>query len=87
MPVPHAPTHRQDDAGADAAPARLYICAPACGTGCFLVASEEHLMANYKKEIFFDRVKKDYFLNHMFFVYYMDRTMLRIGAMNMMTHG
>ena len=63
------------------------ICDPACGTAGFLVASEEYLMANHKKEIFFDRVKKDHFLNHMFFGYDMDRTMLRIGAMNMMTHG
>jgi type I restriction enzyme M protein len=44
-------------------------------------------MENHKKEIFFDRRKKDHFLNHMFFGYDMDRTMLRIGAMNMMTHG
>ena len=63
------------------------ICDPACGTAGFLVASEEYLMANHKQEIFFDRVKKDHFLNHMFFGYDMDRTMLRIGAMNMMTHG
>ena len=63
------------------------ICDPACGTAGFLVASEEYLMVNHKKEIFFDRRKKDHFLNHMFFGYDMDRTMLRIGAMNMMTHG
>ncbi len=63
------------------------ICDPACGTAGFLVASEEYLMENHKKEIFFDRRKKDHFLNHMFFGYDMDRTMLRIGAMNMMTHG
>ncbi|MBQ8815005.1 MAG: SAM-dependent DNA methyltransferase [Lachnospiraceae bacterium] len=63
------------------------ICDPACGTAGFLVALEEYLMENHKKEIFFDRVKKDHFLNHMFFGYDMDRTMLRIGAMNMMTHG
>ena len=31
--------------------------------------------------------KKDHYMNHMFFGYDMDRTMLRIGAMNMMTHG
>ena len=46
-----------------------------------------NLMENHKKEIFFDRLKKDHFLNHMFFGYDMDRTMLRVGAMNMMTHG
>jgi len=63
------------------------ICDPACGTAGFLVAAEEYLMENHKKDIFFDRVKKDHFLNHMFFGYDMDRTMLRIGAMNMMTHG
>ena len=63
------------------------ICDPACGTAGFLVAAEEYLMENHKKEIFFDKVKKDHFLNHMFFGYDMDRTMLRIGAMNMMTHG
>ena len=63
------------------------VCDPACGTAGFLVATEEYLMANHRQEIFFDRVKKDHFLNHMFFGYDMDRTMLRIGAMNMMTHG
>lgn len=63
------------------------ICDPACGTAGFLVAAEEYLTANHKHEIFFDRVKKDHFLNHMFHGYDMDRTMLRIGAMNMMTHG
>lgn len=63
------------------------ICDPACGTAGFLVAAEEYLMSHHKQEIFFDRVKKDHFLNHMFFGYDMDRTMLRIGAMNMMTHG
>lgn len=63
------------------------ICDPACGTAGFLVAAEEYLTAHHKQEIFFDRVKKDHFLNHMFFGYDMDRTMLRIGAMNMMTHG
>ena len=42
---------------------------------------------NRKEEIFFNRQKKDHYMNHMFFGYDMDRTMLRIGAMNMMTHG
>ena len=40
-----------------------------------------------KEEIFFDKQKKDHYMNHMFHGYDMDRTMLRIGAMNMMTHG
>ncbi len=63
------------------------ICDPACGTSGFLVAAGEYLRQNHKQAIFFDRVKKDHFLNHMFHGYDMDRTMLRIGAMNMMTHG
>ena len=63
------------------------ICDPACGTGGFLVAAGEYLKENRKKEIFYDRVKKDHYMNHMFHGFDMDRTMLRIGAMNMMTHG
>ena len=63
------------------------ICDPACGTSGFLVAAGEYLKETQKEAIFFDRSKKDHFMNHMFFGYDMDRTMLRIGAMNMMTHG
>ena len=63
------------------------ICDPACGTSGFLVAAGEYLRENRKEEIFFDRQKKDHYMNHMFHGYDMDRTMLRIGAMNMMTHG
>lgn len=63
------------------------ICDPACGTGGFLVSAGEYLKENRKEEIFFDRQKKDHYMNHMFHGYDMDRTMLRIGAMNMMTHG
>ena len=60
---------------------------PACGTSGFLVAAGEYLKENKKDEIFFDKQKKDHYMNHMFHGYDMDRTMLRIGAMNMMTHG
>lgn len=60
---------------------------PACGTSGFLVAAGDYLKENLKEEIFFDKVKKDHYMNHMFYGYDMDRTMLRIGAMNMMTHG
>jgi type I restriction enzyme M protein len=60
---------------------------PSCGTAGFLVASEEWLRENRKEEIFYDKDKKDHFMNHMFTGFDMDRTMLRIGAMNMMTHG
>lgn len=63
------------------------ICDPACGTSGFLVAAGEYLKDNYKEEIFFNRAKKEHYMNGTFFGYDMDRTMLRIGAMNMMTHG
>lgn len=63
------------------------ICDPACGTSGFLVTAGEYLKEHYKEEIFFDRQRKDHYMNHMFHGYDMDRTMLRIGAMNMMTHG
>ncbi len=63
------------------------ICDPACGTSGFLVSAGEYLKEKYHDEIFYNREKKDHFNNHMFFGYDMDRTMLRVGAMNMMTHG
>jgi len=63
------------------------ICDPACGTSGFLVAAGEYLKETRKEEIFFNKQKKDHYMNHMFHGFDMDRTMLRIGAMNMMTHG
>ncbi len=63
------------------------ICDPACGTSGFLVASSEYLKETYREEIFYDKKKKEHYMNFMFHGYDMDRTMLRIGAMNMMTHG
>ena len=63
------------------------ICDPACGTSGFLVASSEYLKEKKKEKVLFDRKNKEHYMNHMFHGYDMDRTMLRIGAMNMMTHG
>ncbi len=63
------------------------ICDPACGTAGFLVSAGEYLKERRKEEIFFSREKKEHYMNHMFHGFDMDRTMLRIGAMNMMTHG
>ncbi|MBE5910114.1 type I restriction-modification system subunit M [Pseudobutyrivibrio sp.] len=63
------------------------ICDPACGTSGFLVSAAEYLKEKKKEEIFFDKDKKDHYMNSMFNGFDMDRTMLRIGAMNMMTHG
>ena len=63
------------------------ICDPACGTSGFLVISGEYLKEKYKKEVLMDKKNKEHFMNSMFHGFDMDRTMLRIGAMNMMTHG
>lgn len=63
------------------------ICDPACGTSGFLIAAGEYLKEHHKEEVLFDQVGKDHYMNHMFYGYDTDRTMLRIGAMNMMTHG
>ena len=65
------------------------ICDPACGTSGFLIAASEYLMEDEerKREVLFDKENKEHYLNYMFHGYDMDRTMLRIGAMNMMAHG
>ncbi len=64
-----------------------FICDPACGTSGFLVTSSDYLRENYKNEVLIDKQNRNHFMNEMFHGYDMDRTMLRIGAMNMMTHG
>ena len=63
------------------------ICDPACGTSGFLVSAGEYLKEKYLNEIFYNKKRKDHYMNNMFHGFDMDRTMLRIGAMNMMTHG
>ena len=63
------------------------VCDPAAGTCGFLVAVSDFLTENRKQEVFFDRKNTEHYMNRMFHGYDMDRTMLRIGAMNMMTHG
>ena len=63
------------------------ICDPACGTAGFLVAASDYLRETYKNDILMNKQNRDHYMNCMFHGYDMDRTMLRIGAMNMMTHG
>ena len=63
------------------------ICDPACGTSGFLVAAGEYLKEHYLNEIFYSKENKAHYDSAMFTGFDMDRTMLRIGAMNMMTHG
>lgn len=55
--------------------------------GRLLVEAGEYLKENKKDEIFYDNRNRAHYMNDMFHGYDMDRTMLRIGAMNMMTHG
>ena len=62
------------------------IVDPAAGSAGFLVSSQEYLRENHK-ELFLDKDLKEHFNNDMFNGFDMDRTMLRIGAMNMMLHG
>lgn len=63
------------------------ICDPSCGTAGFLVAAGDYLRENRKEEIFYNKERRDHFNRDMFTGYDTDRTMLRIGAMNMMAHG
>ncbi len=62
------------------------IIDPAAGTSGFLVASGEFLQEHHE-DLFGNADLKHHYNNGMFFGFDMDRTMLRIGAMNMMLHG
>ncbi|WP_278415538.1 HsdM family class I SAM-dependent methyltransferase [Lactobacillus taiwanensis] len=63
------------------------IADPAAGTAGFLVEAAEYLQTRKKDEIFYTKENKHYFNNEMFTGYDTDQTMLRIGAMNLLTHG
>lgn len=63
------------------------ICDPAAGTAGFLVETAEYLQDKRKEEIFYNKENRHYFHNEMFTGYDTDQTMLRIGAMNMLSHG
>ncbi|OOM14651.1 HsdM family class I SAM-dependent methyltransferase [Clostridium saccharobutylicum] len=62
------------------------IVDPAMGTAGFLVGAEEYLREKHSN-LFLVQGLKEHFNNKMFNGFDMDRTMLRIGAMNMMLHG
>lgn len=62
------------------------IVDPAAGSAGFLVSSQAYLRENHAK-LFLVPGLKEHFNNNMFYGFDMDRTMLRIGAMNMMLHG
>ena len=62
------------------------IVDPAMGSAGFLVSSQEYLRKHHS-DLFLVQGLKGHFNNTMFYGFDMDRTMLRIGAMNMMLHG
>jgi type I restriction enzyme M protein len=62
------------------------IIDPAMGSAGFLIAAQNYLRKNHS-DMFLDEKKRNHFNNDMFFGNDMDRTMLRIGAMNMLLHG
>ncbi len=62
------------------------IIDPAMGSAGFLIAAQNYLRKNHA-ELFLDEKKRMHFNNDMFYGNDMDRTMLRIGAMNMLLHG
>lgn len=62
------------------------IIDPAMGSAGFLVASGEYLRENHS-DLFLHTELKEHYNNEMFYGFDMDRTMLRIGAMNMLLHG
>ncbi|SFP96399.1 type I restriction enzyme M protein [Lachnospiraceae bacterium XBB1006] len=62
------------------------IIDPAMGTAGFLIEAQNYLRKNHA-DLFLDATKREHFNNDMFYGNDMDRTMLRIGAMNMLLHG
>ncbi|SMO38568.1 type I restriction-modification system subunit M [Fodinibius sediminis] len=62
------------------------IADPACGTAGFLVAAGEYIRENHAQDMINEKVRK-HFKSDMFTGYDFDRSMLRIGNMNMVMHG
>lgn len=62
------------------------ICDPAMGSAGFLVEAQDYLRRE-SPDLFLNAELREHFNNGMFYGFDMDRTMLRIGAMNMLLHG
>ena len=62
------------------------IVDPACGSAGFLVEAGEYLRNN-EEDLFNHEESIQHFNNTMFYGFDMDRTMLRISAMNLIQHG
>ena len=63
----------------------LVITDPAMGSAGFLMAAQQYLRKNHK-DLFLNAEQREHFNHEMFYGFDMDRTMLRIGAMNMLLH-
>ena len=61
------------------------ICDPACGTAGFLISAAEWVRAHYAETM--TEAQWRHFEGPLFTGFDMDRTMLRISAMNLMLHG
>ena len=61
-----------------------FICDPACGTAGFLVSSAKYVRKHYGDDMTPEQWQ--HFAGPMFTGFDMDRTMLRISAMNLMLH-
>lgn len=62
------------------------IIDPAMGSAGFLIEAQQYLRDNCA-DLFLNAGLREHFNNNMFYGNDMDRTMLRIGAMNMLLHG
>lgn len=62
------------------------ICDPACGTAGFLMAAARYVREQHPT-VLTDAAQRDRYHSSMFHGYDFDRTMLRIGSMNMLMHG
>ncbi|MDW3180015.1 MAG: class I SAM-dependent DNA methyltransferase [Acidimicrobiia bacterium] len=62
------------------------VCDPASGTAGFLVGAAEYVRKN-NPELFTDEKSRRHYMQTMFHGFDFDRTMLRIGSMNMILHG
>lgn len=62
------------------------VCDPACGTAGFTVGASEYVRRNERDELVRPEYAK-HFAEKMFAGFDFDRTMLRIGNMNMVLHG
>lgn len=62
------------------------ICDPAMGSAGFLMEAQQYLRKNHQ-DLFLNAEQREHFNHEMFYGFDMDRTMLRIGAMNMLLHG